>query len=458
MVPLARPHTARKREEGAWWLGKSALSWRLQAGLPNNRRRYQMAAIDAATQGDADALAALLAASPELAHERDANGNTPLHVAAEGSSATPVAALLAAGAEADARNSLGETPLLRHVKRSSFAPDDVEVLSLLLAHGADVNAADSEGVSPLIEAAFEGKSPLLARMLQPDANANLAATLDGQGLLAMARTPADRRLLHRHRDSPVGRLSSAFKTASRRSSLGAVSRAPMEPLLVRTAALGASVGRGVVGTACLGEVGPLAASTGRLAHGSMAGAFAADAPPLPSADEAAPEGLDAAFARVALGGDADTAARPARPPPSEVVERRALRMLLPTPPSAWVPPQPGDPFCLPTADVLDLCTRAHSLFSCERCASPAAESASFCTARLICALVSGRCCASARPSRSSATFMGSRRTFCAFSTPSGRHLRKATSAPQTTSSWATTSTAGDTSWKPSASSWPSRCV
>ena len=322
-------------------------------------------AAHAAARGDAAALLSLLAESPEMAHERDEKGDTPLHAAAEGSEASAVAALLAAGAEADARNNNGETPLLCHVKRSSCAPDDTHVLDLLLAHGADVNATDISGVSPLTEVVYEGKSPLLARMLQPDANADLGATRDGQSLLAMARTPADRRLLHGHPASPVSRLSSAFASASRRARN--LERGPaLESLLVRTAALAAPDGRGVVGAAMLGEPGPLQAATCRLEPGSVAAAFAQDEPPLPQADEPAAAGLDAAFARVALGDDDAAAARPA---PAEVVERRVLRQLLPTPPSAWKPQQPGEPaFCLPAADVLELYTRAHSLFTLERCA------------------------------------------------------------------------------------------
>ena len=321
-------------------------------------------AAHAAARSDAAALAALLCASPELVHERDSAGDTPLHAAAEGCEAAAVAVLLDAGAEPDARNHSGETPLLRHVKKSPLAPDDTAVVDLLLSRRADVNATDIAGVSPLTEAAFEGKSPLLARLLQPDAKADLHATRDGQSLLAMARTPADRRLLHQHPDSPHRRLSSAFASASRRMSV--LAPAPLEPLLVRTAAIATTEARGVTGTACLGEPGPLHDATCRLVHGSVAAAFAPEAAPLPQDDAPVPEALDVAFAGVSVSSSDAAAARPARPPaPAEVVERRALRLLLPMPPSAWVPPKAGDPFCLSAPDVLDLCTRAHSLFNLE---------------------------------------------------------------------------------------------
>jgi ankyrin repeat protein len=86
-----------------------------------------------------------LARSPGSAKARDENGLTPLHHAAWGGYLEVIEQLLAAGAEVDARDALGRTPLI-HMTAWCTRKD---VVRLLLGNGAELNAHDDAGNSAL---------------------------------------------------------------------------------------------------------------------------------------------------------------------------------------------------------------------------------------------------------------------------------------------------------------------
>ena len=88
----------------------------------------------------------LLHEDPSLANLKLDRGRTPLFAAIDGNADGPAAALLMAGADANARDNSGNTPLTEEI--SSFGQDLV-ILSLLLAHGANVNAPGLHGFTPL---------------------------------------------------------------------------------------------------------------------------------------------------------------------------------------------------------------------------------------------------------------------------------------------------------------------
>ncbi|XUL90401.1 ankyrin repeat domain-containing protein [Streptomyces galilaeus] len=72
-------------------------------------------------------------------------GWTPLHFAADEQDAAAVGSLLSAGAEVDARDEQGNTPLLLAV--FTYRSDGA-VLSLLVGAGADPDLDNLHGVSP----------------------------------------------------------------------------------------------------------------------------------------------------------------------------------------------------------------------------------------------------------------------------------------------------------------------
>lgn len=131
-------------------------------------------------------------------HATDDNGYTPLHDAAadlrgnafaafkRGYETTPeqatepVAIMLDAGVDVNARTNLGFTPL--HMA-ALYAP--TAVADLLIARGADIHATAAEGESPLHFAAMAGNTELVRKLLQAGADVN-AREADGMTPLCRA--------------------------------------------------------------------------------------------------------------------------------------------------------------------------------------------------------------------------------------------------------------------------------
>lgn len=76
---------------------------------------------------------------PISINEKDALGDTPLHIVAAWGDAEAVDALVRAGADVNAVGDRGRTPL--------FCTDRVEVANLLVAAGADVSHRDDQGMT-----------------------------------------------------------------------------------------------------------------------------------------------------------------------------------------------------------------------------------------------------------------------------------------------------------------------
>lgn len=105
-----------------------------------------------------------------LRHEatlQDRDGDTPLHVAAAHNAVEMVRHLLARGAQVNAVNRKGQTPL--HQLAGQVNPVDLEkqreMVDLLLAKGADPSIADHEGRTPVHEAIEFGDQFLWSHLL-----------------------------------------------------------------------------------------------------------------------------------------------------------------------------------------------------------------------------------------------------------------------------------------------------
>lgn len=138
------------------------------------------AMISAVRSGDATAVAKMLAADPRSANLRDESESTPLHHAAGFAPANVIKMLLDKGAEVNARNRRGSTPLL-------WAIHDLAKVRMLVEAGAEVNSKQSEGRTPLYQAASLGNGLATVRfLLDKGADPNVATMIGLTPLMAAA--------------------------------------------------------------------------------------------------------------------------------------------------------------------------------------------------------------------------------------------------------------------------------
>ena len=227
-----------------------------------------------------------------------------------------------------------------------------------------------DGFSPLLLAAHEGKSPLLARMLSPDANADLGATRNGKSLFEMARARTERQLLREHPASPLSCMSGKLEAAiGSRTGLGVEEQADASRLVVQRAVMAAPDGSCAACTLDLGSAA-LPHAMRRLGRGG------GNEPPfatLPPADGLLHDtvAVDIADALAAVSLEPGAAAPAALPPAPVSVVDIVLRDLLRTPPNSWQPPPDRRAFFLTADQVLHLCDLAEAWLKRERCAQAA---------------------------------------------------------------------------------------
>ncbi|KAL9620310.1 MAG: hypothetical protein Q9160_005109 [Pyrenula sp. 1 TL-2023] len=98
----------------------------------------------------------------------DSQGNQPLHIAP---TSEMIRALVDAGADLDARQIDGRTPLLAHVNGNMYGPD--ESIETLVKLGADVNAQDENGNSALLMSMCRYSDSLCKILLDHGADVNV---------------------------------------------------------------------------------------------------------------------------------------------------------------------------------------------------------------------------------------------------------------------------------------------
>jgi hypothetical protein len=173
--------------------GHSAAEWSslaTGAGHGGARGRTETAAVAsadpatllkrAARDGDLAELGRLLAKSPATLTGPDQR--TALHEAADGAKPEAAALLLQRGAQVDARDGGGDTPLLVAARRGA-AP----VIEVLLGAKADANARDARGGTPLMLAVAAQSQPSAELLLAHGADATLR---NAQGLSPSAPATA----------------------------------------------------------------------------------------------------------------------------------------------------------------------------------------------------------------------------------------------------------------------------
>ena len=116
----------------------------------------------------------------------DAQGETPLHHAAELVWFGRAQSVLEAGAKVDARDNDGQTPLhkLAQISDRRIIERSPKLAAMLLAFGADPNATGNSGRTPLHLAAHNGHETMARFLIESGADLTVS---DADGL-----TPADK--------------------------------------------------------------------------------------------------------------------------------------------------------------------------------------------------------------------------------------------------------------------------
>jgi ankyrin repeat protein len=135
-----------------------------------------------AVPGGAEQGAALLAVDPALASAVAPDGFTPLHLSAYFGQEAMAAILLEHGADPDA---VSRNPMALRPIHSAAVSRALGIVTGLLVRGADVNARQHGGWTPLHAAAFNGDQPMAEHLLAHGAHPNVTSD-DGKTPLDVA--------------------------------------------------------------------------------------------------------------------------------------------------------------------------------------------------------------------------------------------------------------------------------
>lgn len=149
---------------------------------PNAESRMSVTALHLAVgAGSGETVAALLARGAKADVQLAVGGSTPLMAAVEGGDVGIVQQLLAAKANVKLAGVGGEAPL----HRAAAGGERADVVAALVTAGADVEAKEKHGLTPLMVAATQGRTGTIAALLKAGAKVD-AATPDGLTALFLA--------------------------------------------------------------------------------------------------------------------------------------------------------------------------------------------------------------------------------------------------------------------------------
>ncbi|MBW3637165.1 MAG: ankyrin repeat domain-containing protein [Armatimonadetes bacterium] len=152
---------------------------------------------DAVAQGDVAQLSAILKQKPFLVYFRLADGTTPLHVSALWGTLGAAQVLTQKGADINARDARGETPLHETLTRPTglFARRAKNMMAFLLEKGANTGALDSSDSAPLHRAARSGDADLFNALLAKNVNPNARDKSGQTPLFALMTRNSDLKLV-----------------------------------------------------------------------------------------------------------------------------------------------------------------------------------------------------------------------------------------------------------------------
>src|SRR5574341_277086 len=168
-------------------IGTADVVWAKKPQPTRSLQSQEVALFDAAWSGDTSAVRSLLAAGVNV-NARDPASKTALMAAAVNGYAETVKVLLAAGADVDAADEYGETALMnaafngyvnivdllveKGVNVDAARNGDLRVTDALLAAGADVNARTLDGDTALMMGSAGGYIEIVRALLAMNADVN----------------------------------------------------------------------------------------------------------------------------------------------------------------------------------------------------------------------------------------------------------------------------------------------